>query len=412
LTLQKKVSIIENFVEIFFIIELQEILTFLENEEKRSDLIYRLKHAGEDSKQVHAFEEIITSFNLHKSPRGIDQTTLLQNTFQYCEPKECFESFRLVSKSWKYAIENMRFNVKLDLEEIVEFEQNGKFPIFYTKYVKVFKKIAFFLDENVLIKWNLFSAFILNHVKKLNFISLETDGDLPPNFNDFLLQFLKNSQITLQTLCFHNNQIINMPIISLPNVSQIYFYVIQEYQNHISNFDMFMKTINNNCQNLEEFIIFGVDLCPPIVQYISENYQEHCVVSSYTAASEILPTKLSSYQNLSRLAQALHPSKIQYLQMQVEDFNFPFEEPWRNYKSILTLCPNLKGICITMYQDEQGVHLKNVLDNMSEENQHIWNQRILYLKSIGVDLIHHEDLEFKYRELCDENKWGFNFSPI
>merc|ERR1712034_220386 len=176
--------------------------------------------------------------------------------------------------------------------------------------------------------------------KKLNYINLETDSDLdlPPNFNNFLQQFLQNSQITLQTLCFQDNQIINMPIICLPNVSQIYFYMIQEYQNDISNFDMFMKTIINNCQNLEEFIIFGVDLCPPIAQYISNHYQEHCMVSCYSDASEILPTKMSSYQNLSRLTQGLYPSKIEYLQIHMVDLNFPFEEPWINYKSILALC--------------------------------------------------------------------------
>ena len=43
-----------------FIFELQEILSFLEDEEKRNRLIYKLKHTGEDSKPVHALKEIIT----------------------------------------------------------------------------------------------------------------------------------------------------------------------------------------------------------------------------------------------------------------------------------------------------------------------------------------------------------------
>jgi hypothetical protein len=280
--------------------------------------------------------------------------------------------------------------------------------MFYTKYVKAFKRISFFQDENVLMKWNSFSAFILTNVKKLNYFALETDGSrLPPNFNDFLLQFLQNSQITLKTLYFF--EIINIPIISLPNVTEIYFHVIEEYQNEISNFDMFMKTTINNCQNLGKFIIYGVDLCPSIVQYIIEHYQEHCVVSHYTSASEILPTKMSDYHDLSSLTQTLYPSKIEYLRIDMVDLNFPFEEPWRNYKSILALCSNLKGIEIMMEKDGQWFNLKNILGNMSEENQNIWEQRILYLKSIGVELMTDDEYIFKITELRKENQWGFEF---
>jgi len=201
-----------------------------------------------------------------------------------------------------------------------------------------------------------------------------------------------------------------MPLISLPNVTKIHFHVMEKYQNEISNFNMFMKTIISNCQNLEKFYMYDVELCPPIVQYISDNYEEHCVVSNYTATSEILPTKMSTYHDLSDLTEGLYPSKIEYLQTRVEDLNFPFEEPWRNYKSILAPCPNLKGILITMQKDEQWFTLKNELENMSEENQDIWKQRILYLQSIGVELMSSEDYRSKYEELCKESKWGFNFS--
>ena len=104
--------------------------------------------------------------------------------------------------------------------------------------------------------------------------------------------------------------------------------MIQEYQNEISNFDLFVKKIINNCQNLEEFIIVDVDFCPSIAHYISKNYQEHCVASYYTAASRILPTKSSMYCHLNRLTQGLYLSKIEYLAIALVDLNFPFEEPW------------------------------------------------------------------------------------
>merc|ERR1712034_99523 len=160
----------------------------------------------------------------------------------------------------------------------------------------------------------------------------------------------------------------------------------------------------------EQFFIYDVNDCPLIAQYISKNYQEHCVVSEYSAASEILPTKMSMYCDLSSLTQGLYLSKIEYLQIKLLDLNFPFEEPWRNYKSILALCPKLKGIAITMYKDEQWVNLENVLEDMSEENQDIWKQRISYLKSIGIDIMTLHDYISKSTELCKESKWGFRFA--
>merc|ERR1711959_408461 len=79
--------------------KLQEVLSFLEHEEKRKRLILKLKHSGEDSKEVHAFHEIIDSFNLNKVPKEINQTNILQNNFKFCDPLEAFKNCRLVSKT-------------------------------------------------------------------------------------------------------------------------------------------------------------------------------------------------------------------------------------------------------------------------------------------------------------------------
>merc|ERR1712096_476758 len=105
------------------------------------------------SKPSQSLKEIITFFGLNNTPKEIHQKNILQNTFKFCDPLECFTQFRLVCKSWQRAVEDMKFHSKLDLEDIVKFEQNGKYPIFYCKYVQAFKKIAFFLNENVLEKW-------------------------------------------------------------------------------------------------------------------------------------------------------------------------------------------------------------------------------------------------------------------
>ena len=63
-------------------------------------------------------EKIIKSLNLNKTPKGIHQKHILQNTFQFYEPQKGFENLRLVCKSWKHAMENMRYDVTLDLEDM------------------------------------------------------------------------------------------------------------------------------------------------------------------------------------------------------------------------------------------------------------------------------------------------------
>jgi hypothetical protein len=56
-------------------------------------LIKKLKNAGENSKQVHALKDIITSFNLHKTPKGIDQKIFYKQRFAIARPLSVLTSF-------------------------------------------------------------------------------------------------------------------------------------------------------------------------------------------------------------------------------------------------------------------------------------------------------------------------------
>jgi len=335
---------------------------------------------------------------------------LLQNTFQYCEPKECFENFRLVSKPWQYAIENMRFNVQLHLHKIVEFEQNGKFPIFYTKYVKAFKQISFFIDENVLMKWNSFSAFILTYVKKLNYIWLGSIGSLPSNFDFFLLQLLQNSQITLNELYFAESKLFHLPTISLPNVTEISLDIGDEYENNISKIDILMQSITNNCEALEVFEVFIVGIPPNIAEYINDHYSDNCIVSNYDEASKIMPTKMSFCSELSILQQFQYPSKIEYLDdVLVDDFSIPFADGWGNYQTYLSICPRLTGIYLFTQRDGKSFDFEEVRGDISQENQDIWTGRITNLESQGIKNMTRNEYLMKGQELRKKNKWGFVF---
>ena len=376
-------------------------------------MIYKLKHAGEDSKQVHAFKEIINSFNLNKTPKEIHQTTILQNTFQFCEAKESFVNLRLVCKSWKHAVETIRYNRALDLEKLTDFAQNGEIPISFAKYIKIFKKIDFWIDKNVLTNYDTISTYILNHVKKVNYIWLGSvlGWENFHNFNSFLLQLLQNSQTTLKKLRFTGFKIFEIPIVSLPNITQITVDIFENYNDQIPNFDRFVKTIVSNCEYLETFNIFDIHECPNIVEYIIQNYSKNCIGASEISLAKILPIKLSYCDQLSLLPEFEYPSTIEFLAVKVVDINSPFQNGWENYEAILALCPRLKDITIATSSAEGGIDLQKALHNVSQENRDIWEERISYLKSRGVNVLCFKK-EFwiaKYKELCKPNKWGFEF---
>jgi len=396
--------------------QLEEILSFLENEEKRNRLIYKLKHAGEDSKQIHAFKEIINSFNLNKTPKGIYQTTLLQNTFQFCEPKESFLNLRLVCKSWKHAVETIRYNWALDLEKLSDFAQNGEIPIYYAKYIKIFKKIEIWIDSEFLTNYDKIITYILNHVKKINDIWLGSDVCLADthNFESFLLQLLQNSQTTLTGLWFPGIKIFDIPIISLPNITQIVVEMFANYNDQISNFDRFVKNMVRNCEYLEKFTILNIHKCPNIVEYIKQNYQKHCISTGYIPSAKILPVKISFCHHLSLLQEFEYPSTIEFLRVIVDVSNLssPFENGWKNYQTNLALCPRLKDMTISCLSEEgEIVDLQNALHDVSQENRDIWEERLSYLKSRGVKVsyLKKELFDSKFKEFCKQNKWGFQF---
>jgi hypothetical protein len=183
---------------------LEQVLSFLTNEEKRNNLIYKLKHVGENSEQIHALKNIIRSLNLHKPPPGIEQETILQNTFRYCRPKECFTNFRLVvCKSWQHAVETIRFNRFVSVHKHVHSER------FCIKYFKAFKKVHIAFSPELLQNWNFLSPIMMNSMKKLNHIHIDANHDVPQNFELFLLQFLQNSQVTLKFLTFATKKILS-----------------------------------------------------------------------------------------------------------------------------------------------------------------------------------------------------------
>jgi len=390
--------------------KLQEILSFLEDEEKRNRLIYKLKHAGEDSKPVHALKEIITFFDLHKTPRGIHQKTILQNTFHYCHPNECFKKFRLVCKSWQDAVETIRFSRTVSIDDwIFDYEQNGNFQIYLPKYLKIFKNLQLNITSQILIKFDSVTELILQNMTNLHKIDFSFKDDIPQRFDSFALQLLQKSKSTLTRLGFDGHQILPFPIISLPNVTTIHFLVKVDHDEHIEQFTNFVQKIVENCKYLERFYIYDIGDSIPMTEYIAQNYPENCLEAESLGTSSELPTKMPYCPALSDLPTFKYPSSVRCLYLSVSDFNYPYKEGWENYKSILALCSNLQTIYMVQSNEDTEIELEEALQNISPANQDIWRERIQYLKSYGIEIINWGQYNATVKKFSKQSKWVFTF---
>jgi hypothetical protein len=60
----------------------EEVLDCLENAEKRSDLISKLKTKGEKSLIFQSLKDVMIQLKMNKPPKGVENKTNLQQIFQ------------------------------------------------------------------------------------------------------------------------------------------------------------------------------------------------------------------------------------------------------------------------------------------------------------------------------------------
>jgi hypothetical protein len=132
----------------------------------------------------------------------------------------------------------------------------------------------------------------------------------------------------------------------LPNLTQISIEITCQYNYQLEKFKQFVKTILQNCEYLQDFIVFEVTSAPLIAEYIKDSFPEHCVFCTYGNVATILPMKMAFSPMLSFLSNFAFPEKIQYLQIAINGFDTPFDDGWNNYKTIFALVPNLKGVSL------------------------------------------------------------------
>ena len=119
------------FLSVF---EFEKVLACLENPDKLKEFISRLKNAGKNSKPFFNVHNAMVELRMNRSPRGIHQKTIIQHTLRFCDSWESFHEFRLVCKSWKDAVETIRFNRFVDDKFFRLCREEGVLPVGYGKY--------------------------------------------------------------------------------------------------------------------------------------------------------------------------------------------------------------------------------------------------------------------------------------
>ena len=401
----------------FVHLEFEEVLACLEYTEKREEFILRLKNAGQYSSPFLHVQSAIVELKMNKALRGIDEKTIPQHTFKFTDPNECFQSFRLVCKSWKDAVETIKFNrivppfkIFWNIDKIIK---NGlSISPFFEKYLQCFKKLyapmSLFASENR----HQMLSLVLNNMQKLNSICLNYGSrSLPESVDPFILQILENSHETLQDASISRFCI---PDISFSKLKTLEIVIGKDIC--LPEFKTYFPLVLKNMERLQTVKLSLMDPgYNDICEYIVKHYSKHCISAS-SAEDEryeilnIVPVKiLSGVFDLRKSVQNFtYVSGLQYLQMSIyddEDFS------WDKYQESFDQCLNLKAIELT-WLDEDGNGI--TLSQISEANQKLWQERISYFKARGICIVDddeiwgNENLQMKLAKEAGVT-WKFHF---
>ena len=360
--------------------------------------------------------DALVELKMNKAPRGIDDTTIMQHTFRYAQVKECFQQFRLVCKSWKHAIETMRFNRYLPKSWIF-FSKMNQIPILYVqKYLRAFRKISFHMDELEEIGQHSLTV-ISDSVQKLNCAEFNYDDyDEISQFNtSFITKILQNSKTTLQFA--------NIPILSI--LKGITFLKLRKLElimseNFISSDEFvtyFPKILENNIGNLDVVDLFLFDGYHPVCEYIEQYYGKHCISGESLEDVKNLPLKIRKWVwNLEELQSQKYTTSLQYLHILIPstcmDMEMESSVGWDTYQEIFDQFPNLKAIEIWYARNSKN--FIDVVSTFPPERQQRWHSRIAYFQKRGIHLAKRNEIygnENLKMQLAKEAgiSWRFDF---
>jgi hypothetical protein len=329
----------------------------------------------------------------------MDQKTIIQHALQFTDAKECFESFRLVSKFFQDAVETIKFNREVDDEIFEKLAENEQFePPYVEKYLKIFRKFSFPILSRVPWKESAdkICRLIANNMKKLNYICLNYLPDSFPDSCDlFISQILENSRTTLQEVHLPRFCI---PDVCFPKLKTLQLEVGKDIKAH--EFQAHFENALNNMERLEKVEVYTHIPSMPeygeVCEYIGEKYGKHCISADHSVFLDVLnlvPVEILTFLDLEELNDAKYTSTLRYFHVTIEAES-PMTNDWDNYKQILDQFPNLEAIELNpLYMGSNCQNfVTDVLPNISELNKKIWKERISYFKKRGIKIVEKEEI--------------------
>jgi len=398
---------------------MQDVLFILENEEKRKDFILRLKKVGEISEEFQAIKNVMCSLRVHKPPREVNQTTILRHTFQYCDGMKAIENFRLVSKSWKLAVETTKFcapHVHEILPQIAETFGAGEYPMVYHKLLKNLKPPSgwipsfFFADSVLANNFNSIAKLVSQNMKGLRSICITNDFDVITEeiYETFLNEFLPNS---CNTLCDLEIPKLFLPNVYFPNLTEL---TVENLDLPSNVFKTQFKQILKNMPDLQIITIEEPTMTPHIRDYLISNYAEECYVSN--GKIRPFPVKYICDTNFGALvSDCQFKSCVEYIDIEICRTK-PDEANWNNFKNNIYDFGKLKGIhfsdCENLWDTLKKSDFYKPEKNACSELDifyNIWPKRIQFLKSYGIEILNEKVFNFNKAGQSKNLKWSFQF---
>jgi len=397
----------------------QEILFNLENKDRCKNFIFLLKQAGGKSHELRSLGEIMNSLGMHKTPRGIDQTTILQHTFAFCNIRDCFRDFRLVSKAWKFAVETQRFSHPDGFRILQDFDWHypnenfryGYFPPINNAIFKSLKNLTFCFPCGVPFgdngHFDALSKLILQNMSRLNTLQLSNTNPLPPSYDAFILNLLQNSNTTLKNLVLPK---FLLPDVSFSNLLHLNVPVknmsLQELQPQL-------EQMLKNAPNLERLSLDVRGMKNSVEKYLISNYAEQCTIYSGEVFMPFPVKMVDAGGDVLKCAENFQfKHTLEYMRVLIHP-DAPSEEGWEDYQNIFSNFPKLKGLAFydayddNLEDDDFLVQKKN--GSISKKYFGVWNKRRNFLCSLGIKILNKNEFYAKEKELSKHLPWAFHF---
>lgn len=383
----------------------QQALNCLEDPEKLRQFIAKLKTDGGKTARSQMFFHVLKLFHMHKSPQGIFVNDFLQHTFTFCEPLECFQIFRLVSKPWKAVIEAQKFHYTDGYDILGKlFGHNfpKQIPKIYEKLFSNLKQIR--LGDHISDSRIVHS--ILPKLKKLKHIRIESNN-FPTLFESVIFPLIEKSNRSLVYL--------EIPKFLIPDVKFLNLIHIKLQIDKYSDVNQFSSQFNKILNNAEHLKIFELNMAwdnPMICDFITQNFSQHCTSGTevnYFSPAQYLPVQTAKDHNLHNICAWKFAHTLQYLKLEVQPCE-PSIWGWDIFETqFLQTCFNLKGILFLNYLGQEPMNPQDFFRQSDDKNKSIWQNRISILNRHGIEILNESQFSAKETQLSQNIPWRFKF---